>query len=40
MAAGPDDGDHAILQWLPERLQNGAREFGKLVEEQNAVMRE
>ena len=34
------DRDHAVLERLPQRLENGARELGQLVEEQHAVMGE
>src|SRR5436305_943742 len=34
------DGDEAVLHWLAERLQHGAREFEQLVEKQDTVMRQ
>ena len=34
------DRDHAVLERLPQRLENGARELGQLVEEQHAAMGE
>ncbi len=34
------DGDHAVLERLPERLEHRARELGQLVEQQDPAMRE
>ncbi len=34
------DRHHAVLQGLPQRLENGTRELGQLVQEQHAAMRE
>jgi len=37
---GPRDGDLAVFQRLPEDLQDVPLEFGQLVQEQDAVVRE
>jgi len=34
------DGDHAVLERLAQRLEDGALELGELVEQQDAAMRE
>ena len=36
----PHDGDDAVLERLPQRLEHGPRELRELVEEQHAEMRE
>jgi hypothetical protein len=36
--AYPGHGDDTVLQWLAQRLQHGARELRKLVEEQHAAV--
>ncbi len=40
MPADAGHGNHAVLERLPERLEHRARELGKLVEEQDAVVPE
>ena len=40
MATGAGDRDDAVLERLPERLEDGARELGQLVEQQHAAVRE
>src|SRR5205085_3346612 len=40
LAARAGDGDRAVLEWLPERLQGRPGELGKLVEKEDAAVRE
>jgi ADP-ribose pyrophosphatase len=38
VTADPSDLDGAVLEWLPESLEDGSRELGELVEQQHPVM--
>jgi hypothetical protein len=40
MAADSRNGNDAVLEWLPERLEHRARELRDLVQEKHTSMRE
>ena len=40
MPTDPRDGDHPVLQWLAQRLEDRARELRQLVEQEDTSVRE